>query len=188
MNYGRWLRNSVTTLTSKRGQAVLRELEEALLALPVKRLVKGELEAPASRYMPAGTPADHCVIGALASYKGVPIPALEKWDNEASYLSTWAAENLGLARTLAWNLMEQNDEGFDTDTPEKRYENTLFWVRKHIRKEVIQMTRETQREGVERESENVERETVREPADQPKPEEKPGQGTGSPAREGDKST
>ena len=43
LDQGRWERNSRATLKSKRGRAALREIRDALLALPEHRLIEGAL-------------------------------------------------------------------------------------------------------------------------------------------------
>ena len=120
----RWAGAAKQAFSSKRGQAALRELETALLALPQKRLIGYHL-------YDAG---EVCALGALALYQAVnPIhfPAvLDDYDDDTDN-ATWANVNLGLTYTLAWEIMCENDE-VAPFTPEKRYEYMLHWVRSKI--------------------------------------------------------
>ena len=130
LNYGRWERNSVTTLRSKRGQAALRELEQALLALPEPKLYantfcevteEGEVQA--------------CVLGALAYVRGLEVPDSFNWGEDsdpAEEQAYWANAAFGIAYTLAWNLIERNDEIYGKLTPEERYTKMLAWIRDQL--------------------------------------------------------
>lgn len=155
LNYGRWERNTKATVKSKRGQATLRELEAALLALPVPRL-------HADTFCDVGGAEPKvCVLGAYALYKGAssdvpedfnPPPRPPSWsDNTEAFKAAWerwydwnddrpiadeqarwAADHLGIAFTLAWNLIEKNDEEYGNASPEQRYERFLTWIRARI--------------------------------------------------------
>lgn len=142
--YGRWARNTRQTFASKRGQQALREIEAALLALPAPRLISGHFfdADPESE-----TYGEACVLGAYAAYKGVSLDALDygmnnlpevtRWgvlrdEAGAQEEAEWAEANLGMAYTLAWNLMDQNDEIFKKLTPEQRYTEMLAFVRSKI--------------------------------------------------------
>lgn len=136
---GRWERNSRATVESKRGQKVLRELEAAMLALPKPRLARdlfcsvgeddGDVEA--------------CVLGAYAIWKGEArhVPPeyndTSDWRDEvetsADEQARWAENHLGLAFTLAWNLIERNDDILGHFTPEERYTRMLAWIRANLK-------------------------------------------------------
>lgn len=150
LNHGRWEKNSRTTLESKRGQRALREIEAALLALPEPRLAY-ETFHKVERDESGKETVQACVLGAYAAHKGVEIPdSLNGEDYEyrssltgqtyqehttcpAEETASWAEKNLGLAFTLAWNLVELNDR--EGETPEQRYERVLAYVRAHIKTE-----------------------------------------------------
>lgn len=141
LNYGRWQRNSRAVLTSKRGQKALRDIEAALLALPEPRL------AYETFHKVEGDKVECCVLGAVARARGVEPPEWLngedfKWRDTVDHepaspedTAFWAEKNLGLAFTLAYNLMDLNDRdvGVGDETPEGRYERILAFVRKHIR-------------------------------------------------------
>ena len=60
-----WMANQERSIKGRKGQAALRELEAALLALPEKRLISGELE---------NAVGEVCAVGALAKFKGKDNP------------------------------------------------------------------------------------------------------------------
>lgn len=128
---------------SKRGQAVLRELEAALLALPEPRLIEGFLSDG----------KNVCTVGALAAYRQVQSgltweEAMAVLDETGSYdvndvydrpsideTARFAESRLKMAFSLAWDLAYDNDVGCEGITPEERYTAVLRWVRARIIKE-----------------------------------------------------
>ncbi len=132
--------NAVRRATrSKRGQQVLHEIEDALLALPEKRLIEGLLCD--------GTGV--CAVGALAAHRKVldgltweqAFTALDEsgsWDPEdddypsIDDTAQFAEQHLKMAFSLAWDVAFTNDELLGGLTPERRYERVLAWVRKRI--------------------------------------------------------
>ena len=142
---GQWAlqeKNLERLLAGKRGQAVLRDLEAALLAIPEKRLI-----------------ADHgvkdgevCTVAALAVHKQVTqgqsrelvLRQLEAEERE--YLgedyeySEWGDDqytqdlgvSVGVPKSLAWRLVALNDLDYDGCTPEQRYEKVLAWTRRNL--------------------------------------------------------
>lgn len=126
----RWAGAAKQALHSKRGKAALQELREALLRLPTKALITDRL----------CDGKGVCVLGALAYRRAVDqgVEPREIWkslqkpgaavDADAKGLATWAVKNLSMTFTLAWELMEKNDERFGSITPEERYTAMLNWV------------------------------------------------------------
>jgi hypothetical protein len=134
LNAGRWERNSQMVLKSKKGQRVLREIEKALVSLPEKRLSYETF----CKWTPTGE-IDCCVLGAYAMHMGKKPSELEylNGDEDGPYESanetaSQIAGMGGMTFTMAWNLIELNDETFGRCTPEERYEKTLQWVRRHL--------------------------------------------------------
>lgn len=131
--YGLWRNILNRAMYDKRGQAALRELEQALLALPQQRLIAGEL---CDRQ-------DVCVVGALGLHRlmrgGLTVEqALEELPHgiDTDHEIAWYGEReLKLTQTLAWELGRINDEQFQALTPEARYERMLGWVRMQIAEE-----------------------------------------------------
>jgi len=129
--YAQATKNAVN---GKKGQAVLRELEAALLAMPVKRLTTSFLAFE----------GDVCALGALAVHrkiaKGVSrsdaIDELECRGATASTSVSFAEHELKIVGSLAAEIAYTNDERVDScATPEERYEEVLHWVRKQITKQ-----------------------------------------------------
>lgn len=115
-----WQQAVTRALLGKRGQAFLRELAEALDALPVKRLVANQFEAS----------GEVCALGAIAARRGVDMSDIDPED-EGYWISQVVGGRLGIARSMAAEIMFQNDECWDAprdETPEHRYERMRRWV------------------------------------------------------------
>lgn len=131
-------------LHGKPAQKYFIALEQALLDLPQKRLIAGDL----------CNGLDVCAVGALALHEkrlsGVPmLKALIELKGLNAYIShsasgeflieqesetaLWYANDLGMTPTLAWLIVEANDElaGWKL-SPEERYEFMLRWARARI--------------------------------------------------------
>lgn len=145
-----WQANCARSLAGRGGQAALRELEVALLALPEKRLIANKLQSPEGEV---------CALGALAKYKGREMaPAAENendWDEfgQDEEMEEFGV-SLGMPRLVAWKVVCLNDVELDGSTlvihqgpyrwpaerphayvpvtPEVRYEKVLAWVRKQL--------------------------------------------------------
>lgn len=149
LDHGRWEHNLRRTIKSKRGQQVLRDLRAALLALPAPRLIDGAMLAPSD----PGCPDDVCLLGALARSRHVRLPVEvthyslrdlaphDRWgmppDGWAiDEVAQWASNTLGMSWTMAWALIEVNDDAEwpwrSTETPEQRYRRVLAWVTERI--------------------------------------------------------
>lgn len=121
-------------LGSERGQEALADMEEALLALPERKLIEGHLAKDDGV----------CGIGALVAHKrakdrGIAIHeaiaelAEEAADEEFSYDPNRTADagvQVGLRSSVAWHLAYLNDEQFRDLSPDDRYEKMLAWVRR----------------------------------------------------------
>lgn len=141
LRQGRWERNTRTTIEGKRGQKVLRELEAALVALPVKELTDklfwhepDQMGRDIAAAWGVEAAPQVCVLGAYARHKGIAYDDAE-WLNPESVgeVAPWAEDKLGMAYTLAWNLMWENDEGWMGVNPRRRYDGILTWVRTKIK-------------------------------------------------------
>lgn len=134
--YGLWEHAMRRALAGKRGQAALRELEAALLALPEKRLIAGRVSDGESV----------CTLGALAlkrrTDKGAAVAdalaSLERdypEGDDADWLAMELGQGeLGLRYTLAWEVIAQNDDEYGDRrlSPEERYAAMLAWVRRQL--------------------------------------------------------
>jgi hypothetical protein len=141
--------NMKRAVAGKKGQAFLRELEAALLALQEKKLFVGALadakEEPGQTYpltyRPVAT-GGVCALGAVAVARAVSegkdrMTMLQKLaetydpSEEGWVLSKEAAHLLKITHPLAWRVIYENDE-CGARTPEERYEKVLDWVRSKI--------------------------------------------------------
>jgi hypothetical protein len=106
----------------KRGQAFFRELVAALDAMPVKRLVAGELQT---------TDGEVCALGSLAKRKGAALKPNDTYDHGK------LGETFNIARALAQETMYENDEGGpwrrEPETPEERWTRVRKWAADQIR-------------------------------------------------------
>lgn len=102
-----------------RGQTFMRELVEALDAMPVKRLIDGELQI----VYPGG--GEVCALGALGIKRGVELEGLDPEDAET------IATRFNIADALAREVVYENDEGapyFASETSEERWTRMRAWA------------------------------------------------------------
>jgi hypothetical protein len=140
-----WEASLERAMSGRRGQQSLRDLEQALLELPEKRLISGRL----------ANEGEVCVVGALVAHRRVAdgetreqvlssleqmIPEEDQWgytdEWEAEQETILQAESVGLSLTIACTLSQLNDD-FYKATPEERYEKVLAWVRARIIEEPV---------------------------------------------------
>lgn len=130
-----WEANQERSLKSRKGQAVLRRLEAALLALPEPKLVADEIKT-----------ADGivCALGALAiseGYQGnleLPETSFDAWGNTGSEVEDAMlalAKLLDVPRLVAVAIIRENDEDYRVKTPEQRYNHVLAWTRSWLSKD-----------------------------------------------------
>lgn len=122
--------NVARSIRSKAGQARLRELRDALLALPVKAL-EANTFADGTRDAP-----NVCALGAWALKKcdGDPQAAKQMVPREADDWDTFnAIKAHGWPRLVVLEAIYQNDEAtYRVVTPEQRYAHVLAWVESQI--------------------------------------------------------
>lgn len=119
-----WQANCERSLGGRLGQAALRELEAALVALPTKRLIANDLQTPEG---------DVCAIGALARHKGItPSPEGNVRGFDPEYEMEEIGVECGMPRMVAWKAVEKNDIELGYVTPEERYTRMLDWVRSEL--------------------------------------------------------
>ena len=99
----RWRGAVASALRGKRGQAFLREILAALDAMPEKRLIGSRFEAD----------GDCCTLGAVCRARGVDASGLTPDDDYQSNVSDEIARVLGIPRSLAAEIMWENDEMID---------------------------------------------------------------------------
>jgi hypothetical protein len=129
-----WRANTRRALMGAKGQAVLRQLEKALVDLPAQRLISGHLVKN----------GEVCTVGALLVERHVSLgearetalarfedePEADEWGDETD--SAKIAKADGVPWMVAWRLVELNDQFFDSATPEDRYTKVLAWTRSHL--------------------------------------------------------
>lgn len=95
----------------RRGQAFLRELVAALDALPVKELAAGALEDPETGCC--------CAFGAVARARGWGEEQLgfDPTDGDASAPESLLAEAFGVSKTLAFQVIAENEDFSSCNTP-----------------------------------------------------------------------
>jgi hypothetical protein len=131
----RWRGAVASAIRGKRGQAILKELEAALVALPEKKLCKNDFADPESETV--------CALGAVALKRKI-----EQGKDRTSAFKEIAQEfpegceaeevagDFDIADALAKEITYINDEwGPWGCTPEQRYEEVLKWVREQIKKD-----------------------------------------------------
>jgi hypothetical protein len=129
----RWRGAVKSAIRGARGQALLRELADALDAMPVKELVAQEFEV-------AG---QFCALGVVGARRGIETAHLVDADREV------VAQTFGVAEALAAEIMDINDnagdfwgrwerrhdkgEEYERRDREKRWREVRAWVDSNIR-------------------------------------------------------
>jgi hypothetical protein len=105
-----------------RGQAFLKELLEALDAMPEKRLIPDSLRAPQT--------GEVCTLGAIGAYRCLDMSGVEDSEPEG------VADLFGIAQAMAREIMYENDEGgasyWGHENPEARWKRMRAWVSENI--------------------------------------------------------
>lgn len=116
----RWRGAVASAIRGKRGQEFLRELAEALDAMPEKRLIASELES-------AG---EFCALGVVGAARGLDMTGINIEDRSS------VANAFGIAEAMAAEIMFENDGGFchwSDKTPEQRWQHMRSWVQSQMK-------------------------------------------------------
>jgi hypothetical protein len=132
LQLGRWRGMVASAIRGKRGQAIFKEMLAAMDAMPVKRLVANELEAPDlipcshwGLYESTGV----CAIGTVGKARGVDMSALDPEDYDS------VAGKFNIAAPLAQEIVWMNDEaGPWKESPEDRFIRMRKWIVSNIKK------------------------------------------------------
>jgi hypothetical protein len=111
----RWRGAVTSAIRGKRGQAFLKEMSDALDAIPGKRLINGDLEVR----------GEVCAIGAVGVQRGIDMAGIDPEDRQA------VSNAFGIPDALAAEIMYENDEGggyWRDETPEGRWQRVREWV------------------------------------------------------------
>lgn len=96
--HGRWRQAVKRSLEGKRGQALLRELVEALDSMPDKRLYSGNF---------ATAEGEFCTLGVLGAKRGTKMDDLgDDYDCDTATVG----QRFGIAPAMAAEIMYMNDE------------------------------------------------------------------------------
>lgn len=149
--HGRWRAQVLSATRGKRGQRLLRDMLEALDAMPEKRLVAHELEVSPeadaknaatwasitlrdpSEYPIARRPenvrdGDVCALGSVGKMRGLDMSGLDPHDPDT------VAGAFDVATPLAREVTYINDEcGRYDETPEQRWVRVRAWVSSQIK-------------------------------------------------------
>lgn len=109
-----------SAVRGRRGQAFLKGLLAALDAMPQKELIQEALVDDDGRV---------CTLGCAMAARGVDPASVDYYDPDA------VAGALGIARSLAQEIMWENDEQWGHCEPEKLYDRMHDFVLGLIRKE-----------------------------------------------------
>lgn len=137
LELGRWLGRVKSAIRGRRGQRFLRDLERALVALPVKRLIRnsfcrdGEVcltgAAMVQKRVDAGMTREAAMREVHKTYDADMDE--EDWGSDEG--AAVVEGEFDVAESLAWEAVYQNDE--TAGTPEHRYEACLRWVQRNIK-------------------------------------------------------
>lgn len=115
----KWRGQVASSIRGKRGQKLLKELAEALDAMPVKRLIAHELKAEGS----------YCALGVVGEKRGINLEDLDPDDSET------VAKEFDIAEQLAQEIVYQNDEASCSwNSPEERWVYMRKWVDEQLTK------------------------------------------------------
>jgi hypothetical protein len=158
-----WEHNLSMALGGKRGQQALRDLREALMALPEHKLIGGAMcTVGAADRRPeyqrhCGGDFDAlvesngegvCAIGAFIWHKHVKagmgpqeafakLPTLLGVDGDEGWRTSNLGQTAGLTMTLAWHLAQKNDDSFEALAPEDRFNAFIEWIDKQIAESTV---------------------------------------------------
>jgi hypothetical protein len=113
------------SIFGKRGQAFLRELADALDAMPDKELIEGDLIDDDGRV---------CAIGAVCKQRGLDVSGVDIGDPEE------VGALVGIATCMAAEIEFENDERLGwccsrqvEETPRERWVRMRLWVEKNLK-------------------------------------------------------
>lgn len=115
---GRWRGAVASAIRGKRGQAFLKDLIEALDAMPHKILIKHDLIKN----------GEVCALGALGIRRRMNLDSLDPENYEL------VSKNFGIAEPLAREIVFMNDEYCDSDSPENRWYRIRTWAERKLNK------------------------------------------------------
>ena len=112
-----WGGQLASAIRGKRGQAFLADLVAALEAMPEKRLIANELRKN----------GEVCALGALGTKRGIKLESIDPDDYEE------VAATFDIAHQLCREVVWQNDDMGDQDTPEQRWHRMHEWAKSKLK-------------------------------------------------------
>lgn len=125
-----WRGRVASAIRGKRGQALLRDLRDALDTMPEKRLVSGLL---------VNADGEACALGAVClrrqsfTREQMLEFVVDGEDDDPDHTNELLAEKLDAATCLIQEVEYENDEGGWKETPEQRWTRMRKWCEKNIR-------------------------------------------------------
>jgi hypothetical protein len=135
-----WEANLARHFSGREGQARLRELRDALLALPEKRLIPVRLADEGGQVCALGAMSLRRRLNAGEGLDTALAAMTERVIEDEWGIDGWEAEQATIGEGLAMGckmpfivaVSYENDLGGPNETPEARYERVLAWVEKRI--------------------------------------------------------
>lgn len=116
--YGRWRAQVASSIRGKRGQKLLKDLAEAMDAMPKKKLISNKLQQG----------DNFCALGVLGHKRGLELSLIDPED------SACVASHFDIAEPLAREIVSMNDEYCEGMTPAKRWSAMRKWVADNLKK------------------------------------------------------
>ena len=106
-------------INGKRGQKFLRELANTMDAMPIKRLITGDL---------INSSNECCTIGVVCKYRKIDVSDIDCEDPEE------VGAAVGISRSMAAEIEYENDENYHSinETPEDRWKRMRAWVSSNL--------------------------------------------------------
>ena len=108
----KWRGMVASAIRGKRGQRLLRELAEAMDAMPVKVLVANALHSDGA----------YCALGVVGAKRGIDLDSIDPEDPPQ------VSEAFDIAECLAQEIAEINDSNYMRETTEQRWTRVRKWV------------------------------------------------------------
>lgn len=118
LQLGRWRGRVASAIRGKRGQKLLREMAQALDAMPEKELIAHELEQDGA----------HCALGVVGAARRVNMTNIDPDDQHE------VGKAFDIATPLASEIVYINDEeGSWNESPNDRWKRVREWVAQNIK-------------------------------------------------------
>lgn len=106
----------------------MRDLLDALDAMPVKRLIAHELRERATEVLPkVFVGGEVCTLGAIGVQRSVALESIDPEDHGT------LGQIFNISGPLVQEIESENDEGSWNETPEKRWLRMRRWVASNIK-------------------------------------------------------